>query len=251
MASRAQPSLSCHPELPPHLTCLCTWAVCPFSPVPPSPTASLPQLSLSLLLDVIYSGNAESDKPRLPRQRQWKRRGEPKGGGPLWAGSSEEREETGLREEWQVHHPFLLAAPGPEASPGSLGHPDPFSDPNQLFRLIPAILWSSLANLREQPGNLEVLKSRWFCCWAIAPSQGSWFRRPPDSQGRREAGKVLYWGPGPHCAGRGHGHCACTWVQRQKNLWGACTHSCFHLALSLLPGSLTLWQGGTGHYCQK
>lgn len=43
-----------------------TWAVRPFSAVPPSPTASLPQLSLLLLLDVIYSGSAESDKPRFP-----------------------------------------------------------------------------------------------------------------------------------------------------------------------------------------
>lgn len=47
--------------------------MCPFSPAPPSPTASLPQLSLSLLLDVIYSGNAESDKLRLPRRKQWQR----------------------------------------------------------------------------------------------------------------------------------------------------------------------------------
>lgn len=116
-------------ERPPHLTPQCTWAVCPFSPAPPSPTASLPQLSLSLLLDVIYSGNAESDKPRLPRQKQWQRpvqgrqpsldnvlRRRRGGGAPGGAGGSSP--------------PFLPSAPGPRSSLGSLGPPDPFSNPH-------------------------------------------------------------------------------------------------------------------------
>lgn len=66
-------SIPTTPELLPRSIPQCTWATCSLSPVPPSPT-SLPRLSLSLLLDVIYTGNAESDKPRVPRQKQWQRR---------------------------------------------------------------------------------------------------------------------------------------------------------------------------------
>lgn len=109
-----------------------TWTVHPFSAAPLLHPQHLGlKLSLSLLLDVIYSGSAESDKLRFFPLDRGSGRGEREsrgaGQGPQDGAGSWLCGTPTSRVSSEFLPLFLWPALGPGSSPGVLGHSDPFS----------------------------------------------------------------------------------------------------------------------------
>lgn len=134
----------------------------PLLPGAPSPTAPPSQLSLSVLLDVIYSGNAESDKARLPQTEavgeERKSPGQLASLGRVLKGSEEMG--TGVpsfQDEWEVCpscFSFLSWAQDPHL--GLLDIQTPFLTPKQPLSLSPASPCLFLGKFeKNSPGILE------------------------------------------------------------------------------------------------
>lgn len=163
----------------------------------------------------------------------------------------------GSGRNWRSISPVLLSAPGPKLSPGSPGHPDPLSDthPASQPNPVPASICPGKPERTAQgprsPKIQVVLRSRFLQPGLMVQKAA---RFPETGRGRQS---VLLGSPRPtpHAANTGTVR-SCGRPKAQECVGS--TRSCFYLAqkslvgrLVFTPGSLTPWQGGTGHCCQK
>lgn len=203
---------------------------------------------------MIYSGNAESDKLRLPRRKQWQRTvqgrqpsldnilrsqraGEAPGGAgglplPLLLVCSRPKILTWV--SWDVQIPFLTP-----------------TQPLGLF-LSTQICLGKSGRAAQGSRSLKIRVVLLSHFLKPGPVVQKVARFPEMETGRKSA--LLGSQPPTLQAAN---MCVHVGVQRHKNAWGARTPASTLLRRaqwagpSSLPGSLTPWQGGTGHCCQK